>query len=288
MPLWRFRSAGKDKQLSEVLSPHAVGGISVDTDVHLANRRKLRCSCDSAHTRTLAVRCGWRVRVSGDRVSHFSSPRSSARLKGAGPKMSASGFATTQLHEQGRNIRRADAADACRLADRDGSNMFKFFTCFGTKLDRWPRNRGPMGAACLPSSGIAPPVRAGGQYNRCTLLRSIPARRRRAVPPSSSRLGSRATRSIHDVSGRRRYWKSESPAMRVRLSRSRSRPTCSARDWKTDHRSSSTSPTWRPSSVSRKSALSWRSVRRYSARLVNIRYGSSTPRVTRSSIKTPM
>ena len=43
-----------------------------------------------------------------------------------------------------------------------------------------------------------------------------------------------------------------------------------------------------PSGVNRRSALSCRSSSRYSARLVNMRYGSSTPRVTRSSINTPM
>src|SRR5439155_607740 len=49
-----------------------------------------------------------------------------------------------------------------------------------------------------------------------------------------------------------------------------------------------TRPARRPSGVRRRSALSCRSKRRYSARLVNKRYGSSTPRVTRSSRRTPM
>ena len=40
--------------------------------------------------------------------------------------------------------------------------------------------------------------------------------------------------------------------------------------------------------VSRLSAVSCRSFKRYSARAVNIRYGSFVPSVTRSSIKTPI
>ena len=43
-----------------------------------------------------------------------------------------------------------------------------------------------------------------------------------------------------------------------------------------------------PSAVSRWSALSARRVSRYSAREVNMRYGSLVPRVTKSSIITPI
>jgi hypothetical protein len=46
-------------------------------------------------------------------------------------------------------------------------------------------------------------------------------------------------------------------------------------------------PRLQASGVRRWSALSARSVSRYSARDVNMRYGSLTPRVTRSSIITP-
>jgi hypothetical protein len=52
-------------------------------------------------------------------------------------------------------------------------------------------------------------------------------------------------------------------------------------------RASSTTPRRRPCSVRRRSALSSRSCSRYSARDVNIRYGSVTPRVMRSSTSTP-
>ena len=52
-------------------------------------------------------------------------------------------------------------------------------------------------------------------------------------------------------------------------------------------RSGPTQPSAMPLPVSRWSALSARSVSRYSAREVNIRYGSVMPRVTRSSIITP-
>ena len=48
-----------------------------------------------------------------------------------------------------------------------------------------------------------------------------------------------------------------------------------------------TTPNARPASVSRRSALSSRNCSRYSARDVNIRYGSETPRVMRSSTSTP-
>ena len=53
-------------------------------------------------------------------------------------------------------------------------------------------------------------------------------------------------------------------------------------------RSSFTRPISRPFSVRRISALSWRSNRRYSLRLVIMRYGSLVPFVTRSSMRTPM
>ena len=53
-------------------------------------------------------------------------------------------------------------------------------------------------------------------------------------------------------------------------------------------RSSSSKPMRAAKGERRKSALSWRSNRRISARLVNIRYGSSVPRVMRSSIMTPI
>ena len=54
------------------------------------------------------------------------------------------------------------------------------------------------------------------------------------------------------------------------------------------YRSSLMSPVRRPSSVSRRSALSCRRSRRYSARLVIIRYGSFVPFVDKSSASTPI
>ena len=53
-------------------------------------------------------------------------------------------------------------------------------------------------------------------------------------------------------------------------------------------RASSTKPSSRPLAVKRMSALSSRSNKRYSARLVNIRYGSLVPNVARSSMSTPV
>ena len=53
-------------------------------------------------------------------------------------------------------------------------------------------------------------------------------------------------------------------------------------------RASSTRPSSRPFSVRRRSALSSRRISRYSAREVNMRYGSWVPRVIRSSTSTPM
>ena len=47
-------------------------------------------------------------------------------------------------------------------------------------------------------------------------------------------------------------------------------------------------PSVSASGSSRRSALSWRSNSRNSERDVNNRYGSSTPRVTKSSTRTPM
>ena len=57
---------------------------------------------------------------------------------------------------------------------------------------------------------------------------------------------------------------------------------------KRSRRASETRPFSYPSAVSRASALSARSRSRYSAREVNIRYGSIVPRLTRSSTRTPM
>ncbi|MPN59277.1 hypothetical protein SDC9_206998 [bioreactor metagenome] len=48
------------------------------------------------------------------------------------------------------------------------------------------------------------------------------------------------------------------------------------------------SPTDKPFAVRRWSQLSWRRFKRYSARLVNMRYGSWVPMVTRSSMRTPV
>ena len=67
--------------------------------------------------------------------------------------------------------------------------------------------------------------------------------------------------------------------VRVRLSRAFASNAC--------QRISSTRPSRRPVSVRRMSALSSRNCKRYSARLVNMRYGSETPRVIRSSTITP-
>ncbi len=68
----------------------------------------------------------------------------------------------------------------------------------------------------------------------------------------------------------------------------RPRSSASRRSTNRSHAASSTRPSSRPTGVSRRSALSWRSITRCSARDVSMRYGSSTPRVTRSSISTPM
>ena len=64
--------------------------------------------------------------------------------------------------------------------------------------------------------------------------------------------------------------------------------TDAARSVNDSQAASSTSPTARPAGVSRVSALSWRSSTRCSAREVIMRYGSSTPLLTKSSISTPM
>jgi len=47
-------------------------------------------------------------------------------------------------------------------------------------------------------------------------------------------------------------------------------------------------PTRNAFSRKRRSAVSWRNLRRYSARAVNMRYGSFVPSVTKSSMSTPM
>ena len=73
----------------------------------------------------------------------------------------------------------------------------------------------------------------------------------------------------------------------IDFSRSVSRETASRLRLNAVQRASSTKPRSLPISVSRMSALSSRSCRRYSARLVNMRYGSVTPLVIRSSTSTP-
>ena len=78
-------------------------------------------------------------------------------------------------------------------------------------------------------------------------------------------------------------------AGRTQVARSR----CSSRSRhsrfvsKACQRASSTRPNCLPNAVSRRSALSSRRRSRYSARLVNMRYGSVTPLVTKSSTRTP-
>ena len=78
------------------------------------------------------------------------------------------------------------------------------------------------------------------------------------------------------------------PATPVRSSRRISRATASYLARTFAIRSSLTSPSACPMGHSRASALSCRSSSRYSERLVIMRYGSSVPLVTRSSISVPM
>src|SRR5271154_6811849 len=63
---------------------------------------------------------------------------------------------------------------------------------------------------------------------------------------------------------------------------------CEAVSEKECHRRSPTTPAARPLAVRRESALSARQLMRYSLREVNMRYGSLTPFVIRSSIRMPM
>ena len=90
------------------------------------------------------------------------------------------------------------------------------------------------------------------------------------------------------TSGRRSKWAKVSLPERVFSNSSVTRAISSSFFFSFSQRSGSVRPNRRPRGVNRRSALSWRSNRRYSARLVNIRYGSSTPRMTRSSIMTPI
>ena len=113
-------------------------------------------------------------------------------------------------------------------------------------------------------------------------------RRPRGSTAASS--GSRATTSAHSASGRRRYLVSVRAVDPGRVEQVRARDSISRELCLRAGASGRRRPgrsRW-ASGVSRRSALSCRSSSRYSARLVNMRYGSSTPQVTRSSISTPM
>ena len=86
---------------------------------------------------------------------------------------------------------------------------------------------------------------------------------------------------------RRSPWRSASLGVNeTERAKSRAAPSVAIFDACRRRRVAPTQPMAMPLSVRRWSALSARSVSRYSAREVNIRYGSVTPRVTKSSIIT--
>ncbi len=96
-----------------------------------------------------------------------------------------------------------------------------------------------------------------------------------------------ASTSSQVVSGRRRIVSKEAPSTHSRARISSAREIACSWASSRSYRSRVARPIFHPNGVNRRSALSCRSSSRYSARDVNIRYGSSTPFVTRSSIKTP-
>ena len=169
-----------------------------------------------------------------------------------------------------------------------GRTRSKFLPGLGTKL--WDRVIVEIGGNpfFLESDESGRPARAGGRCSRRTWPRSSPDRSR----PAEGRLRRGRGRATADRSRSFRVGVGIGKACR-RRSRVRGAGRASGRSRRGATRiapSAHRRPDrrCRPSSVSRRSALSWRSINRYSARLVNMRYGSSTPRVTRSSISTPM
>mmetsp|Transcript_18050 Transcript_18050/g.58423 ORF Transcript_18050/g.58423 Transcript_18050/m.58423 type:complete len:216 (-) Transcript_18050:1038-1685(-) len=81
---------------------------------------------------------------------------------------------------------------------------------------------------------------------------------------------------VHEVDG-----------MRTAPSAASASLTAASRARATSSRAPATNPSRAPTSDIRTSALSARRLRRYSARELNMRYGSEVPRLTRSSTSTP-
>ena len=196
---------------------------------------------------------------------------------------------TLQVDHQHRQIGRGDAADPARLGQIDraapGQASPGPRPADAAPLD----NRSRPGCAGRPAAAAGRCRSAAGRCSRRTWRRRSLAGRPPAATPA--KLGQPAPRSPpRSTSGRRSSLASDSPLRSGCVSRSCADPgdLRLLRLQAAASAAASTRPSRWPSGVSRRSALSGRSSRRYSARLVNMRYGSSTPRVTRSSIITPM
>ena len=198
-------------------------------------------------------------------------------------------MASFEVDQERGDIGRVDAADPARLAERAWPDAMELLAGLGAELrDRVivevGRERLVLQAPePLDLLRLAGDVAAVLRLDRDLVddvgvgRRAPPARGRGATQVVPGRRGTaedlEQRLAVDPWSGQERR---ASASIRSLRARNRSQ------------RRSSTRPTRRPSSVRRRSALSCRSRSRYSARLVNIRYGSSTPRVTRSSIRTPM
>ena len=202
-------------------------------------------------------------------------------------RSSACTLAAVEMHHHQRHVGRRDAADPAGLRQADRAARDQLLARFGPQL----RDRGDS-RSCREFA--SPPAAAAARLPPPAARRSRRTSRRTRLARATSGATRGQLGQPRDHIGPSRFpaaaaaFSSESPSTRALRSsastRSISASLCSNRC----QRSSSTSPIRRPSGVSRRSALSCRSSRRYSARLVNMRYGSSTPRVTRSSISTPM
>jgi hypothetical protein len=108
----------------------------------------------------------------------------------------------------------------------------------------------------------------------------------RRVPKVKCKAGAQRWRKIRDAILRTfSHWASGIPS-KVEAATKVSRAAKSrSLSWSFAVRSGSASPRRAAIGVRRRSALSWRRTSRCSARLVNIRYGSGVPFVTKSSIR---
>ena len=153
--------------------------------------------------------------------------------------------------------------------------------------DAWGHSHASTGSR-RPAPGIVAPRKPGSFSTPSSLRRASPSDKISKALQTRKRAASSGGRVEALFSGRRNQREIGIPPIRVSSANDRASAKVRVFSDTRDHRSESISPLWYAMGVTRRSALSWRRSSRCSARLVNIRYGSDVPCVTRSSINTPM